>query len=75
VPSTPIVTVCLLDWSNGYLDYCLRYSAKIYSEKYRVLHRLCATFGPETPVQTLTAGQVLRYGISKGSFGSARGMP
>jgi len=59
--STQTAMVCLLEWAEKYLDYCLRYSPKTYSEKRNTFRRLLHAFGGPAPVETLKPGPVLEY--------------
>ncbi len=54
-------TVSLLEWSNAYLDYAMRYVPKTYSEKKMIMARLVKHPGldPLMPAASLTAGQAL----------------
>ena len=55
----PTVTISLIEWSTAYLDYALRYTQKVYSEKQMVMKTLLRTWG-DIPVETITRGMALQ---------------
>jgi hypothetical protein len=56
----PTVTICLIDWINGYLDYAFRYTPKVYSEKQVLLKTLLSTWG-NIAVEKITRGMALTF--------------
>lgn len=60
-PQRKTVMVCLIEWSNKYLDFCFTYSGKTYSEKKMVMQRLVRRFGRDLPVNDITPGLALEH--------------
>ncbi|MBF0477743.1 MAG: site-specific integrase [Deltaproteobacteria bacterium] len=55
-------TVSLIDWANQYLDYSkMRVSAKTYKEKVVVFKALFSLIDKDTPADTLTPTQCLKF--------------
>ena len=58
---TKTATVSLIEWANRYLDYCVRYVPKTYSEKKNTMKRLLAEIGKDAPVDSMKPGQALDH--------------
>lgn len=57
----PTPMTSLHDAATAYLDYCVQYRPKVYSEKRTVLRRLVQAFGKDTPVSAITLSKALDY--------------
>jgi integrase len=65
-PSSATLTataLSLLEWGNRYMDFCVRYVPKTYSEKKNILARLMAHKGmdPLSPAASYTPGHALAF--------------
>lgn len=56
-------TVSLLEWGNRYMDFCVRYVPKTYSEKKNILARLMAfaALDPLMPAEGFSPGLAMDY--------------
>ncbi len=54
-------SVSLLEWANDYLSYAQRFSQKTVREKRDCLRGVIRFFGPDTKVESVSAGQALDY--------------
>jgi len=61
IQETQTATISLIEWSNRYLDFALRYRPKVYSEKRFVVKRLLKTLPPQMDVAMVTPDAAMRH--------------